>query len=72
MLSLDHVEELILVRVYMQRRVERIDFLDNRERACRALGARLDEEHPARERQTLTSGRVEAVSGWALIGDASL
>ena len=72
MLPLDHVEELILIRVDVQRRVERIDLLNDREGTCRASGARLDEEHRARERQTLTGGHVEAVSRWALIGDASL
>jgi hypothetical protein len=70
MLSLDHVEELVLVRVDVQRRVERIDLLDDREGAGRALRARLDEEHRARERQALAGARVEAVSRSALIGDA--
>ena len=35
--SLDHVEELVLVRVDVEQRVERINLLDDRERAGHVL-----------------------------------
>ena len=71
MLSLDHVEELVLVRVDVQRRVEWVDLFDDREGTGRALRARLDEEHRSREGQTLAAARVDAVSRWILNGDAA-
>jgi hypothetical protein len=61
-LALDHVEELVLVRVHVQRRVERIDLLDDRECAGRRLAGRLDEELGTRERQALALAGVEVVA----------
>src|SRR5215211_1403776 len=71
MLSLDHVEELVLVRVDVEPRVERIDLLDDREGAAGAFRTRLDDEHRSRKRQALAGPRVEAVCPYVLKGDAA-
>jgi hypothetical protein len=59
--ALDDVEELVLIRVDVQRRVERINLLDDRERTPGRLTARLDEELRARKRQPLACAGVEPV-----------
>jgi hypothetical protein len=70
-LPLDHIEELVLIRVYMEGSIERIHLFDDRERAGGGLGARFDQEDGAGERQTLSSRRVEVVAMGALVFDGA-
>jgi hypothetical protein len=69
--SLDHVEELVLVGVYVEGSVERIYLFDDRERASGGLGARFDQDDRARERQALSSRCVEVVGMSAPIFDGA-
>lgn len=64
-LALEDEEELVLALVDMQRSVERVRLLDDRERPVGRLGARLDEELGASERQPLPRACVELVSLFA-------
>jgi len=68
-LPLDHVEQLVLIRVYMEGSIERIYLFDDRERTGRGLRTRFDEEDRSRERQALSSGRPDVVAKGALISD---
>ncbi len=61
-LALDHIEELVLVRMDVSRSVERIYLLDDRECPPGCLRTGLDEEDCTREGQALASGRVEVVA----------
>ena len=70
-LALDHVEEFVLIRVDVQRRVERIYLLDDRECTARRLRARLDEEDRTCEGQALSGARVEVVAVWTSVSDSA-
>ena len=61
-LPLDHVEEFVLIRVYVEGGIERIYLFDDRERTSGRLRARFDQEDRSRERQALSSRRVEVVA----------
>ncbi len=59
-LSLEHVEQLVLVAVHVRRGVQRIDLLDDPQRAAGGLRRRADHELGAAEPQPLAvvrSGR---------------
>ena len=70
-LPLDHVEELILIRVHVEGSVERIYLLEDRERTGGGFRARFDQEDRSRERQALSSRRVEVIAVGALISDGA-
>jgi hypothetical protein len=69
MLSLDHVEELVLIRVDVERSVERIFLFDDRECTSGGLGARFDKENRSRKRQTFASRGSEMKAYGALLSD---
>jgi hypothetical protein len=68
-LSLDDVEELVLIRVDVKRRIERIRLFDDRERTSGGLGARSYEEVCSRERQSFSSHGGEMEAGGAITHD---
>ena len=68
-LSLDHVEELVLIRVYVKGSIERIHLFDDRERTSGGFCARFDEEVRSRKRQTLSSHCGEMEAGGAITPD---
>jgi hypothetical protein len=61
-LALEHVEELVLVLVDVKRRVERLDLLDDRERAPGRVRGRPDQELGVAEAEALAVIPVEPVS----------
>ena len=71
MLALDHVEELVLVRVHMKRSVKRVYLFDDREPTRSRLGAGLDEKYRPCERQALSRARIEVVPACTLISDSA-
>ena len=64
-LSLDHVEELVLIRVYVKGSIERIHLFDDRERTSGGF-ALADEEVRSRKRQALSSHCGEMEAGGAI------
>ena len=68
-LSLDHVEELVLIRVYVKGSIERIHLFDDRERTSGGLCARFDEEDRSRKRQAFSSHGGEMEAGGAITPD---
>ena len=70
-LALDHIEKLVLIRVDVKRRVERIYLLDDRECATGRLCARLDKEDRTCEGQALSGARVEVVAVCTSVSDSA-
>jgi hypothetical protein len=70
-LPLDHIEELVLVRVHVEGSIERIYLFDDRERTRGGLRACFDQEDRAREGQALSSRRVEVIAMSARISDGA-
>jgi hypothetical protein len=68
---LDHVEELVLVRMNVERSVERVYLFDDREGTSGRLRARFDQEGRSRERQALSSRRIEVVTVRAVVSDGA-
>ena len=68
-LSLDDVEELVLIRVYVERSIERIFLFDDRERTSGGLRTRFDKEYRSRKRQAFSSRGSEMEADAALLTD---
>jgi len=68
-LSLDHVEELVLIRVYVEWSIERIFLFDDRERTSGGLRARFDKENRSSKRQAFSSCGSEVEADGALLTD---
>ena len=71
MLSLDHVEKLVLIRVDVERSIERIYLFDDRERTGGGLRARFHEQNRARKRQAFSSRASEMEACGAMISDGA-
>ena len=68
-LSFDHVEELVLIRVYVEGSIERIFLFDDRERTSGGLRARFDKEDRSRKRQAFSGRGGEMEADGALLTD---